>query len=81
MGNIINVRASNDLDMFQMFKSFVHQTEKNGFFVDGSPAMEKHGLAVDFRNIEHTYEMEDSLVNGLSSIFALRYNHFYKLPS
>lgn len=43
--------------------------------------MENHGLAVDFRNIEHTYEMEDSLVNGLSSIFALKYDHFYKLPS
>lgn len=57
MGNIINVRASNDLDMFQMFKSFVHQTEKNGFFVDGSPVMENHGLTVDFRNIEHVYEI------------------------
>ena len=34
MGKIINVRASNDPDMFQMFKSFVHQTEDNNFFVD-----------------------------------------------
>lgn len=29
MGKIINVQAGNDLDMFQIFKGFVHQTEKN----------------------------------------------------
>lgn len=57
MGKIINVQAGNDLDMFQIFKSFVHQTEKNEFFVDGTPVIENPGVAVDFRNIEHAYEI------------------------
>ena len=57
MGKIINVQAGNDLDMFQIFKSFVHQTEKNEFFVNGTPVIENPGVAVDFRNIEHAYEI------------------------
>lgn len=57
MGKIINVQADNDLDMFQIFKSFVHQTEKNEFFVDGTLVIENPGVAVDFRNIEHAYEI------------------------
>lgn len=57
MGKIINVQAGNDLDMFQIFKSFVHQTEKNEFFVDGASVIENPDVAVDFRNIEHAYEI------------------------
>lgn len=57
MGKIINVRASNDPDMFQMFKSFVHQTEDNNFFVDGNQVLDNPGVTVDFRNIEHAYEI------------------------
>lgn len=65
--------------MFQLFKSFVHQTEKNEFFVNGSTVMENPGVVVYFRNIEYAYEMEDSLVNGLSSIFVSKYNYFNSL--
>lgn len=63
MGKIINVRASNNPLMFQVFKCYVHQTEKNEFFVDGSLVGENPGVIVDFRNIEHTYEIFELLGN------------------
>lgn len=57
MGKKINFRASNDPYMFQVFKRFVHQTEKNEFYVDGICIEENPGVIVDFQNIEHTYEI------------------------
>lgn len=56
MGKKINFRA-NDLYMFRLFKQIVHQTEKNEFYVDGTCVEENPGVIVDFRNIEHTYEI------------------------
>ena len=35
MGKKINLEASDDPCMFQFFKQFVHQTEKNEFYCDG----------------------------------------------
>ena len=57
MGKKINFRASNDPYMFQVFKRFVHQTEKNEFYVDGICIEENPGVIVDFQNIDHTYEI------------------------
>lgn len=57
MGKKINFRASNDPYMFQVFKRFVHQTEKNEFYVDGICIEENPGVIVDFQNINHTYEI------------------------
>ena len=63
MGKKINFRANN-VYMFQLFKSYVHQSENKEFYVDGSFAEEKPGVIVDFRNIEHTYEIFNMLGNS-----------------
>lgn len=63
MGKKINLRASNDFRMFQVFKTFVHQTEENDFYVDGTCVEENPGVIVDFQNIEHTYEIFKFLGN------------------
>ena len=57
IGKKINFRASNNPCMFQVFKLFVHQTEKNEFYVDGTFVEDNPGVMVDFRNMEHTYEL------------------------
>ena len=57
MGKIINWNASDNPYMFQIFKTFVHQTEKNEFYVDGTWIQENPGVMVDFRNISHSYEI------------------------
>jgi len=63
MGKMINFRASNNPYMFQIFKRFVHQTEKNEFYVDGTFVEENPGVIVDFQNVEHTYEIFQLLGN------------------
>lgn len=63
MGKKINVRASNDQCMFQIFKQYVHQTDRNEFYVDGSSVRENPGVIVDFQNLEHTYEIFEFLGN------------------
>ena len=58
MGKKINVDASDDPCMFQFFKQFVHQTDKNEFYCDGEYAyLGNPGVEVDFRNVDHTYEV------------------------
>ena len=54
----IKMNVSNDLDMFQFFKKYVHQTEKNEFYCDGeSVTYGNPGVEVEFKNIQHTYEL------------------------
>ena len=43
MGKMINFRPSNHPCMFQIFKRFVHQTEKNEFYVDGTYVLNPPG--------------------------------------
>ena len=57
MGKIINWNPSDNPCMFQVFKRFVHQTEKNEFYVDGTWVQENPGVMVDFQNIAHSYEI------------------------
>lgn len=58
MGKKINLEASDDPCMFQFFKKFVHQTEKNEFYCDGGYVrMDSPGVKVDFRSVDHTYEV------------------------
>ncbi|MBQ8118519.1 MAG: DUF4253 domain-containing protein [Lachnospiraceae bacterium] len=57
MGKTMNFRASNNIRMFEFFKTYVHQTEHNEHYVDGSYVLENPGVIVDFQNIEHTYEI------------------------
>lgn len=58
MGKKINLEASDDPCMFQFFKQFVHQTEKNEFYCDGGYVrMDSSGVKVDFRSVDHTYEV------------------------
>ena len=57
MGKKIKLEASDDPCMFQFFKQFVHQTEKNEFYCDGGYVrMDSPGVKVDFRSVDHTYE-------------------------
>lgn len=64
MGKMINFRASNNPCMFQFFKLLVHQTDKNEFYVDGTLVKgENLGVVIDFRNVEHTYEIFKLLGN------------------
>lgn len=66
MGKIINWNASDNPYMFQIFKTFVHQTEKNEFYVDGTCVCGNPGVMVDFRNISHSYEILVGLnINGI----------------
>lgn len=52
MGKMINLEASDDPCMFQFFKQFVHQTEKNEFYCDGGYVrMGNLGAKVDFRSV------------------------------
>lgn len=58
MGKKINVAASDDPCMFQFFKQFIHQTDKNEFYCNGEYAYpDNPGVEVDFRNIDHTCEV------------------------
>ena len=58
MGKKIRVNASNEPAMFQFFKQYVHQTDKNEFYCDGEYAYpDNPGVEVDFQNIQHTYEL------------------------
>lgn len=58
MGKKINVDASDDPCMFQFFKQFIHQTDKNEFYCNGEYAYpDNPGVEVDFRNIDHTCEV------------------------
>lgn len=64
MGEKINVDSSDDACMFQFFKQFVHQTDKNEFYCDGKYSnIEKQGIEVDFQNIEYAYEVFTLLGN------------------
>ena len=65
MGKKINFQACDDISMFQVFKQYVHQNERNEFYVDGTPALleDQPGVIVDFRNIEYSYEIFDLLGN------------------
>lgn len=50
--------ASDDSCMFQLFKQVVHQTERNEFYCDGELVLLGNpGVEVDFRNVDHTYEV------------------------
>ncbi len=58
MGKKINVDASGEPCMFHFFKQFVHQTDKNEFYCDGEYVYQSNpGVKVDFRNLDHTYEV------------------------
>ena len=58
MGKKINVDASDDPCMFQFFKQFIHQTDKNEFYCNGEYAYpDNPGVEVDFQNIDHTCEV------------------------
>lgn len=59
MGKIINMNVINEPAMFQFFKRYVHQTEKNEFYCDGELVIDdgKPVVKVEFKNIQHTYEL------------------------
>ena len=57
MGKVINFRACDNLLMFKVFKQMVHQTEENIFYYDGMQDVDNPGVQIDFRNMEHTYEI------------------------
>ena len=60
MGKKINIEASDEPCMFQFFKKYIHQTDKNEFYCDNRVvdiSNPNPGVVVDFKNIDHTYEV------------------------
>ena len=57
MGKKIRFTVGDDISMFQVFKRYVHQTEKNEFYYDGTVANQFCEIPIDFRNLEHTYDV------------------------
>ena len=58
MGKKINIEASDEPCMFQFFKKYIHQTDKNEFYCDNRVvdiSNPNPGVVVDFKNIDHTY--------------------------
>ena len=54
----INMNVINDPAMFQFFKKYMHQTEKNELYCDGkSVTYGNSGVKVEFKNIQRTYEL------------------------
>ena len=60
MGKKINIEASDEPCMFQFFKKYIHQTDNNEFYCDNRVvdiSNPNPGVVVDFKNIDHTYEV------------------------
>ena len=63
MSKKINFRASDDILLFQFMKSFVHQTDSNEFYYDGTCVDMNPGVMVDF-SLEHSYEIFNDNIIG-----------------
>ena len=82
MGKKINIEASDEPCMFQFFKKYIHQTDKNEFYCDNRVvdiSNPNPGVVVDFKNIDHILPALEVRVNGfLPSAFSagLKVNRF-----